>query len=842
MKQKSKPAFDEESVLSNIRKYLPEQAPLKDFVHHNTLHAFQSHPFKSALELAGKKYGYRVYQPLYIYRELLKKQKINRSTLQWIISRYHNQKEIPIVLSEMENLEFGNFSDPQIGKIRNQWKNIAHINIEKEIHPVLFRFTGAFIDQGVSHTQIPINGNLSFIDAIKIFQNDNKKGIFKSKRSINLLNQQTLAIEELLKIIVGDELYFVNYLEDAIFAHPGWSGMVNYIENHPNSLVIPRNITLNDFLKFQLLLEIETLDQKLGSIWKPLSEQDGFDRSVIQNNTNNNDDKLYHYLHLFQESLEFSYYQEIIDGLSIKPIKSESANVRFQAAFCIDDRECSLRRHIERIEPDCETFGTAGFFQVPFYFLPNGAKELTKVCPAPITPKNIISEVSNKTNHAYDYHLSNSGNIQKRKIWLPHFRGFWAGWKLAKSIFWPSPMPSMVSSFKHMEKAAKLEVDTHKPKNELKSINNLKWGFDTDEQIQSVESLLRGMGLTKNFSPFVYLVGHGASSVNNTHFAGYDCGACSGRSGSANARVAAIMANNPAVRFALVQRGIFIPDETIFIGALHDTTRDEIDFYIDIDLSEYQKNEHHKNVIIFNSALTSNAAERARKFDSIPFKSNINKIHSKVKLRSVSLFEPRPEWNHATNALCIVGPRVNNKHLFFDRKAFLNSYDPNNDPEGTILESILSAVTPVCGGINLEYYFSTNDQTSLGAGSKLPHNVMGLVGVANGIDGDLRTGLPEQMVSIHNPLRLLVIVDQNPDLVSSILNRNQSLMEWYSGEWIFLMVKDPKSENWFRWNKNEFIDYSIGSSKPEVIIDWFPWITKNREDFSIFLTKEVAHV
>lgn len=203
MKQKSKPAFDEESVLSNIRKYLPEQAPLKDFVHHNTLHAFQSHPFKSALELAGKRYGYRVYQPLNTYRELLKKQKINRNTLQWIISRYHNQKDINHVLSEMENLELGSFSDPQIGKIRNQWKNIAHINIEKEIHPVLFRFTGAFIDQGVSQIQMPIDRDLSFIDSIKVFQNDSKNGIFKSKRSINLLDRQTLTIKDLLKILVG---------------------------------------------------------------------------------------------------------------------------------------------------------------------------------------------------------------------------------------------------------------------------------------------------------------------------------------------------------------------------------------------------------------------------------------------------------------------------------------------------------------------------------------------------------------------------------------------------------------------------------------------------------------
>ena len=84
--------------------------------------------------------------------------------------------------------------------------------------------------------------------------------------------------------------------------------------------------------------------------------------------------------------------------------------------------------------------------------------------------------------------------------------------------------------------------------NTNEKIDGLQVGFTVEEMANRVEGLLKSIGLVTNFAPIVYVVGHGATSVNNTHFAGYDCGACCGRPSSVNAKVLSFAANHEGVR------------------------------------------------------------------------------------------------------------------------------------------------------------------------------------------------------------------------------------------------------------------------------------------------------
>ncbi len=86
---------------------------------------------------------------------------------------------------------------------------------------------------------------------------------------------------------------------------------------------------------------------------------------------------------------------------------------------------------------------------------------------------------------------------------------------------------------------------------------------------------------------------------------------------------------------------------------------------------------------------------------------------------------------------------------------------------------------------------------------------MGLIGLANGADGDLRPGLPSQMIEVHDPLRLLMVVEQKPELVLQVLNQSPETADWFKKEWIILTAIDPETAEQYLFKNNQFEPLNI---------------------------------
>jgi uncharacterized protein YbcC (UPF0753/DUF2309 family) len=263
----------------------------------------------------------------------------------------------------------------------------------------------------------------------------------------------------------------------------------------------------------------------------------------------------------------------------------------------------------------------------------------------------------------------------------------------------------------------------------------------------------------------------------------------------------------------------------VVVGAYHNTCNDAVTFF-DLDrIPASHQAEFERARAEIEANADHNAHERCRRFMSAPLSLSFAAARQHVEERAEDLAQTRPELGHATNAITIVGRREWSRGLFLDRRAFLASYDPTgDDADCSILTRVLLAVFPVCSGINLEYYFSNVDNSGFGAGTKLPHNLASLLGVMDGAASDLRTGLPWQMVEIHEPVRSLFVIETTPGSMVRIMDQNPGIGRLCRNGWILLSVIDPTTRRISVFQNDAFAPYEPRTAtlpRATSSVDWY---------------------
>ncbi|SFR61852.1 hypothetical protein SAMN05216203_1833 [Marinobacter daqiaonensis] len=579
-----------------------------------------------------------------------------------------------------------------------------------------------------------------------------------------------------------DESVLDAYAEALLLDINGWASYVAYrrwqanLAGEPDSdmlqllairlaweLVIWRHLKENDRSQFE----------QLASRWR--QEQDSLDQKL---DAHLDDQRL---LWVWAQALELSD-QHHLQGSLLASTPTETKVPDLQAIFCIDVRSEVMRRALESQHQGIETYGFAGFFGLPLEYAPAGTSLVRPQLPGLLKAQITAREASppghrpgalNRQSRWRDWSQSASSAFS-----MVESVGLWYAFKLFKQSLFPSQQNHPVNTLSH-HREWELSRDGEP--------------LGVEERAALAKGILHAMGLG-TFAPKILLVGHGSQCSNNLHAAGLDCGACGGQTGEINVRVLAQLLNDPEIRRQLDRDGLPIPDGTVFVAALHNTTTDEVtclDNETDSQLQDW-----------LHSATRQAQKERAGRLDPELEGLEEHSLHAALGRRARDASQVRPEWGLADNAAFIVAPRNWTRELDLGGRSFLHDYDWQRDSGFSILELVMTAPMVVTHWINMQYNASVTDNLKFGSGNKVLHNaVNGNMGVFEGNGGDLRIGLPLQSLHngerwMHTPRRLSVYIAAPREAITDIVARHDTVRHLIDNDWIYL----------FRWDQQEGIE------------------------------------
>jgi uncharacterized protein YbcC (UPF0753/DUF2309 family) len=793
------------AILESVCGQIAPVWPLGSFVAVNPYLGFADRPFDDVAEHMAKTAGARTAMPVSFYREAVEQGRIEEDDLAAVLAA--RGQTAPDAARRFLNALDERSDDqepvPAISTVADAAQQLTGHDWNRLVVDRVSSWAGNLFDEGqVMWPSVDRGAGVygSWWQEASIDRTPEVMGLAGFRRQVRKLPSQPLAAARyaLQRLMIPEPAQAL-YLHRLLMRVGGWAAYAARVVWDDN-LHGRKNDTLLEFLAVQLGWEValfESLSARgIQSHWlAELERLDNLaDASVLSQAMQ---DAL-----VLQAAYDHAEQRRLIEAFATRPEQNATARkgrAPVQGVFCIDVRSEVYRRQLEAAAPGVETIGFAGFFAFAVDYVGVGHEHRDTQCPVLLTPTHTVTE-------ALPVAEDQARVISRRRL-KHHVRRAWTSFKMgAISCFsFVGPVGLMylpklfTDSFgltrpvPHPEHEAMDEALLARKHPHLEPCHHAGHaaGIPLAERIDLAEGALRAMSLTEGFAPLVMITGHGSTTVNNPHWTGLDCGACGGHTGEANARVAAAVFNDPAVRQGLVGRGIEIPDDTIFLACQHDTTTDEVTIF-----NRHEVPASHADRLAELDAWLKQAgrltrAERARRLPT----TGAGPLDHAVIARSKDWAQLRPEWGLAGCSAFIVAPRERTAGLDLGGRAFLHSYDWRQDSEFGVLELIMTAPMVVGSWISLQYYASTVDNRVFGAGNKTLHNVVGRVGVYEGNGGDLRVGLPWQSVHDgecyqHDPLRLSVVIEAPIEAMNAVLDKHAAVRDLCDNDWVQLLAMD----------------------------------------------------
>jgi len=804
-----------DTVLSATRR-IPPLWPLRNFVAVNPFMGLAGRPFPEAARLIQRVGHGDILMPASYYIEKLDGGHIRESDLTAARGQIMNGGVAP----ELDVIGPRNLAALrkalQAGKMSRESGRIQTVadwidgqmdsDLTSFIVDEISKWCSVYFDEGQSSWRMPWRGMpfySAWRQAARYDANPLVMGLKDLRPFVSTLPVEPLeTIWKAIQTLGIPETGVEDFLHRQLMSVAGWSSHIQY-RVREKQMQGDDSCLLIEFLAVKLAYELllfKGMNADLRNQWKS-----GLSTQFDSHETIPGSDILTRLL--AQLALENSYQHQLMQGLLRRKVSPQQGRRLMQAVFCIDVRSELFRRNLESVSSDIETLGFAGFFGMTFEYQPLDQNRGQDQCPVLLTPRIKIREGLQKSSESAESHL-HQGLVSNRR-----FKTAWNAYTTsAVSCFSFVETMGMGYGIKLLKEAFGLSTDSspgqccgYATAPQLdQTIHHHETGIDPAGRITMAAGALKNIGLTSGFAKTVLICGHGSQTRNNPYGSGLDCGACGGHAGDVNARLAATLFNDPDVRAGLRKLNIDIPDDTLFIAGLHNTTTDDVQLFVD-DLPQSTETADIEPLRQWlDEASKLSRKKRSEKLDCHDFVDSPG-LDERIRERSRDWSQVRPEWGLAGNAAIIAAPRSRTQGLNLKGRVFLHNYAAAQDPDGSVLELILTAPVIVASWINLQYYASTVNNRLFGSGNKVIHNVVGVLGVWQGNAGDLQTGLPLQSLHdgvrwIHEPLRLSVFIEAPRDAIDRVLEKHRNVRELMDNGWLHLFSIEPDSHYCWRYS------------------------------------------
>jgi uncharacterized protein YbcC (UPF0753/DUF2309 family) len=795
---------------------VPPMWPLESAIAVNPLAGFEDRPFPEAVKEAAALFGARTSLPLSSWRKLYRDGRIDEQALRDAAIRH-----LGGTYKAMANIAPGVMA---IDALLARLLEVEPSGVEDDrdgLSPdaaFIAKWCGAFFDQSISAMPMP-NRELGLYRAVlALAAHDGEFAKLSGAEGATLLltvpRDPYEAIAEGLAECAG-ESDPLDYLRALVARLPGWAGHIRWRTEHADQervssapagiadllalwMLLARAEALQDCpaqpvhagsvqcLARHFTLDLERLEPSRAARLTAIAS---LDEGILGS--------------LFMTAAEWTYANALVPQLQRRThVETGTTRPDAQLVFCIDVRSEPFRRQIEQAG-DYETFGYAGFFGLPIAIQSGSVPHRQRLLPVLLAPQHDVAEgaITERAGEAREV----ANKDQRDKLAADLFNAVKLGTGSAfaaaeatgplagLSMLVRTLVPRLAEGARRKQEQRRRQA--FEPK--LHSRSGCA-SFSLAEKIGYATSMFRLTGMKAETARLVVLAGHGASAVNNPYAAALDCGACGGHSGGTNARVLVAMLNDPDVRNGMAAQGLAIPDDTWFLAAQHDTTTDEVTIF---DVCRVPERHRAELAVLEQDLAAAGQANRQRRA------ALLGRTPGDLLTGAAHWGEIRPEWGLAGNAAFLVGPRAWSREIDLEGRAFLHSYDWEEDLAGEALTTILTAPMVVAQWINCQYLFSTIDNERYGAGDKVIQNPLGGIGVVQGNGGDLKVGLPRQSLftdtgdPFHVPQRLLTVVLAPIERVEAVVAANDILGRLFGRGWVQLVVIDPLTGKALRWRE-----------------------------------------